>query len=82
MNAFDVSVSLITPSRVVVYCGQNQILMSQEGHLRGMGIINIKRVSVLILPRIKSVHSGVVENNESSPQNVLTGFDLPSSHVH
>lgn len=67
MNSFLVSVSLVTSSRVMVYCGQNRTLMSQEGHLRGMGIIKTKRVSVLILPRIKSVHSGVVENNESSP---------------
>lgn len=34
---------------------------------RGTGLIKIKRVSVLILPRIKSVHSGRVENNEGLP---------------
>lgn len=41
--------------------------VSQEGHFRAIDIIKIKRVSVLIFPHIKFVHSGVVENNEASP---------------
>lgn len=70
-----------SPSDIRYWSNEANVTVT-SGHTTGTNVIKIKRVSVLISPRIKSPHNCLVQNNEASPQNILTGFDLPSSHVH